>query len=325
MKSRLLAVVIAAVAGVALGAGATGAQEPATPVPPAATPAALHFSEATISIWPEFDQPSGLVFLAATLAPDVSLPATVTLTIPLEASDPTAVATGNPPQDTTWSKVAAPGGTGITFQTTDRFLELDFYLPMDMTTSNRTVSYTWPADIAADKLTIEVQEPAGATAVTGDPPLPPGVTGDFGLQYHRREVGAAPAGTPIKTTVNYTKLDSVTTFDALGLQKPQPAAASSDSGGGPGTTTLILIVLVGVVIAAGIVWYFVRRSAGATGGRAAASPRVAQPQAPADEVPAAVPQNGAGTGFCTQCGEPAERADRFCSHCGARLRRGASV
>lgn len=322
MNSRVAAL-IAALFAVVFSAATVGAQETSTPVPPPpATPGAIRFTDLTLSIWPEFDQPAGLVFLAGDLAPDVALPATLTFTIPAQAGDPTAVATGNPPRDVQWSKSTVPGGTAITFQTNDRFIELDFYLPMDLTTSTRNLVYTWPGEIAADTFTIEVQQPFGATGLVTDPQLPPSVTGQFGLQYHRQTMKNVVPGNPIKIAVTYTKTDSRTTFDALGLQRTEPGTTSG-GGGGPSTTTLALIVLVGVIIAGGTVWYFIQRRPQMVA--ATAAKQAARPGAEV-EPPAAVRRNGSGrSGFCTQCGEPSEPEDRFCSHCGARLRRTANT
>jgi len=325
VKRRLLPLIAALLIATVSGTATARAQAVDTPVPPPqTTPGTIRFADLTLSIWPEFDEPAGLVFIAGDLAPDVQLPATVTFTIPAQAGDPTAVATGNPPRDVQWAKSTVPGGTAITFQTNDRFIELDFYLPMDLTTSTRNLVYTWPGEVAADNFTLEVQQPFGATGLVTDPQLPPSVTGQFGLQYYRQTTKNVAPGNPMKIAVTYTKTDSRTTFDALGLSRTEPGATSSGSDGGPSTTTLVLIVLIGVIIAGVTVWYFIQRRPQ----MAASTAHRGGPARPAADIepPAAVRRNGSGgTGFCTQCGEPSEPEDRYCSHCGARLRRTAKT
>lgn len=347
-RIAVLAAVLALSTAV-LGGRSVAAQE-GTPVPPAVTPTTTtHFANLAVHIWPEYDRPAGLVFMAGDLASDVQLPAQVTITIPAEAGDPTALATqdqawpvptASAQQALQWSKATTPAGTAITFTTTSTFVEVDFYLPLNLTVSQRTLNYTLPPEISADNLQLEVQEPAGATGITLDPPIPAVGSDNNGFQYHAQTMTKVAAGTPVKVSMSYTKTDSRTSCEIIGEDKCKPqdqqatgsSSTSSSSGGGLGTPELLLIVLVGVIIAGGTVWYFTQRRpqpavarAGAAGARPAAPrPRAAVPESPAEEPP---PPAGDGTaaGYCTRCGEPSEPEDRFCSHCGTRLRRGAGV
>ncbi len=342
----VLAAVLALCAAI-VGAGTVAAQQ-TTPPAPAVTPAtSVHFANLAVHIWPEYDRPAGLVFFAGDLASDVQLPAQVTITIPAAAGDPTAVATqdqawpasNSSQQALQWSKATTPDGTAISFTTTSTFVEVDFYLPIDLTVSQRTVSYSLPPEVSADNLQLEVQEPVGATGITLDPAIPTVGQDNNGFQYHAQTLNKVAAATPVKVSMTYTKADSRTSCEIIGEDKCKPqsdssnqASTSSDSGGGLGTPELLLIVLVGVVIAGGSVWYFTQRRpqpavarAGAAAGRAAPPrSRAAAAVEPAVEEARAL-EDAPAAGYCTKCGEPSEPEDRFCSHCGARLRRGAGV
>jgi hypothetical protein len=55
---------------------------------------AVRLSTLDIGLWPEHDRPSLLVIYRATLPAEVTLPAKITFSIPIEAGEPTAVAVG---------------------------------------------------------------------------------------------------------------------------------------------------------------------------------------------------------------------------------------
>ena len=63
-------------------------------IPSAQAQEAPRFETLTIDLWPEYDRPSMLVIYKGELSPAVSLPAEVTLRMPVEAGAPAVVAVG---------------------------------------------------------------------------------------------------------------------------------------------------------------------------------------------------------------------------------------
>ena len=92
----------------------------------------LNVSTVEVDLWPEYDRPSMLVIYRITLAPDVTLPAQVSLRIPARVGLPNAVAA----KQTDGSLINTPydlqesGDWGILeFQATSPELQIEYYDP----------------------------------------------------------------------------------------------------------------------------------------------------------------------------------------------------
>ncbi len=264
---------------------------------PAANP---RLASLQIEIWPEYDRPAAaLVILRGQLAADVALPAAVSLRIPAASGGPAAVA-----------YAAAAGGNNLNLPY-DRagagdFITLKFDCPSASSTSSSTTrsrrnapgrefTYVWTGDLATDRLTVTVQEPATATDVSVVPALEASVVGQDGLRYRSAELGASAAGKAVAVNVRYTKSDARTSAELL---KPQTQAAASPATADTTRRDLAIALAVAVAIlvlgSIGIsAWWYRRKSR-----------------------PEAQPDAG---GFCRKCRTPFRTGDRFCSKCGAQL------
>src|SRR3970282_1485981 len=131
-----------------------------------------------IDIWPEFDRPAALVILHGEIAPEVTLPAPVSLRIPTSSGGPAAVAnavSADAPLLTIpyeRSEVQVDFLT-LTFETDTRFFQLEFYDRLKTDGASRSYTYIWTGDLAAGQVTVQVQEPAGATELSIRPDLGP--------------------------------------------------------------------------------------------------------------------------------------------------------
>jgi hypothetical protein len=155
-----------------------------------------------------------------------------------------------------------------------------------------------------DRLSVILQEPAGARDFSVQPALDGTATGQDGLRYRSAELGTLAAGKQLPVKIRYTKTAAQTSTEILQpaaktLQpevpsvSPAPAAGSSDKF----RWALILAVAAALVCGAGAAFLWWQGSRKASG---------AQP---------------AATGFCSKCGTQPAPGDRFCSKCGAPLRR----
>lgn len=291
--SRMTIVVFAAIPLCAF-AGAPPGRDTAQATP--------RFASLELDIWPEFDRArAALVILKGELAADLALPAVVSLRIPA-SSDPTAVAFASAPRAELFNleheRTSAGAFTTLRFKTSHRFIQVEFYDPLVADTSDRRFTYVWPGDLAVDRLTVRVQEPAVARGLLVNPDLGIGMTGPDGLLYRTAELGALQAGKRLPIEIRYTKTDPRTSAEILGLKAAvsRPPAAIGSGAGFPGW---LLIVAVSAVLLAGAaaasLWW--RRRARASAAR------------PGD------------SGFCHQCGNRLAAGDRFCSKCGALVRK----
>ena len=273
-----------------------------------------------IDIWPEFDQPSVLVILHGEIAGDVTLPATVSLRIPTSSGGPTAVASAATASARLVSLAYARTDIQVDlmtlrFTTPDRFFQVEFYDRLSTDNPERNYAYLWPGDLPVGELVVQVQQPAGATDLSVQPDLGASLAGPDGLAYSQASLGAFDAGKPLPISVRYNKTDPRTSAEILGLRTPAaPSATGTGSGLGISTWLLVLAAVTALVVAGGgaILWRWRPwPSSSAAGGRTRAQRR----------------RQGAGgpekaPGSCQQCGSRLRSGARFCSDCGAPLRRG---
>ena len=272
-----------------------------------------------IDVWPEYDQPAALVILHAEIAPDVTLPAAVSLRIPSSSDGPAALAYAASADgqllNLAYQRSDAQDFITLTFSVPERFFQLEFYDPVPAGVAERSYTYVWPGDFPVDKLIVELQEPATATDLSVQPELGAGVARPDGLTYRRADLGAFDAGQTLTIDVSYRKADARSSAEILGLEpSAPPSAASTGSEEGTPFWLLVLIVLAVLVVGvAGVVLWRWRGRVPATSARGATRAARRREQAAA--------QRESGTSFCPQCGTPLRSRDRFCPECGTAVRR----
>jgi hypothetical protein len=289
-----LALMLLPALGVAQGGGA-----------PKANP---RLASLNIEIWPEYDRPAALVILRAALAESVKLPATVTLRLPAASGGPSAVAHSTTADGNLLSlkneRAKAGEFIAVKFETPSRFFHVEFYEPIPTTDAARSFRYIWPGDLAADSVTVIVQEPASATGISVEPRLATLSTGQDGLHYRMADLGALEAGKPFPITVRYSKADAHPSVDtqkpkapespapaAAPASMPAPAVAAASSSLPDWALPLAGLALLGLIGAGAILLWWRRES------------RIARPT----------------TRFCAKCGAPQAADSRFCSTCGAKV------
>jgi len=277
------------------------------------------FSSLEIDIWPEYDRPTVLVIYRITLAPEVSLPVNLTLRIPAEAGDPAAVA---------WKEAGEGGGLFnmdyerqvngdwglITFTTTMPELQIEYYDPrLLMQDATRHFEFYWPGDFAVDALSVQVQQPRGATEMRISPAMGDGITGQDGLVYYTSQAGSLPADGTFSLTLDYNKASDALSVEGLSVQ---PSAPVTETTSGRRSLMAALPWALGalgvILIVGGGFWYWQSGK-----GRQESMPR--RRRRAAEELEEnTLPVNHI---YCHQCGKRAAPNDRFCRACGTRLRK----
>lgn len=260
------------------------------------------FANLQIDIWPEFDRRAALVILKGELAPELALPAAVSLRIPASSGGPTAVAFAASARaellNLAYDRTDGDGFITLRFNAPQRFIHVEFYDPLATSTPERSYSYVWPADLAVERLNVRFQEPAASSDISVAPELRAGVEGPDGLLYRTADLGAREAGKQLPIEIRYTKRNSRTSAEILGMSAPAaaPQAPASSSQRFPDWLLgLLSVAVVSVGAVAGIFWWRRREKASGT-----------QP---------------GGAGFCSRCGNRLASGDRFCSKCGAAVRK----
>lgn len=306
------------------GQGAVLAQETAP----------LRLSALEISLWPEFDRPELLVIVQGRLADDVPLPARLTLTIPREAGEPHAVAWMA--QDGALLQAAydleqVGDGIAVTFTALEgRSFQLEYYLDaLQVKGQQRQFTFDYRLDVATDELTLELQQPAGATNVVSDPSATETTVGFAGLTYHRLTLQDWAAGQTVEWQIRYDKAGLHLSAETLPTKEAEATEADSSLAF---NAAFGAVAIVGVALAAALVGLWIvgsRRQAEAQRVREqsrrarASKPRKRQdrkgaPPRPKSPSPSAAAQDRPAGGFCHQCGAPLKEDALFCHRCGAQ-------
>jgi len=284
------------------------------PAPVHAKPPAA-FESMEVDLWPEYDQPSMLVIYRITLDPATTLPADVTLHIPVGVGDPSAVASREASGqllNLAYTRAIQGDWSAVSFKTTSYQIQFEYYDPgLVKSGSTRNFTYTWPADYMVKALTLQVQQPVGASQMTLSPDLGNPITATSGLAYYNSTVGSVPAGTQFKLSIQYEK-----NTDALS-QPTQPVQPSETLGpntaGRTQSPSLVMLGLIGLAVILFIIAiYFVFRFNKVEITFSENKRHKPHKSAP-DE-----PQEGI---FCHQCGKRAAPGDMFCRACGTHLRK----
>jgi hypothetical protein len=266
-------------------------------------------SNLSIEIWSEYDRPgAALVILKGELAPEVALPAKIALRLPKSSGGPSAVAffkePGSGPLNLEHKAETTGDVINVRFELPERVFLVEFYDPVPTAQSARGYTYNWAGDLAADRITVIVQEPATATGLDMQPKHERTNTGNDGLNYLSAQLGPQPAGKALPITVRYSKADARTTTEIVKPKSSAPAAAAPSLPSGPAAPApasgtplpgsviaMIVVALLSGITAVGL--FLWQRRGGAP----------------------SHPPHGA----CTKCGAPRRAGDRFCGKCGVKL------
>jgi hypothetical protein len=272
-------------------------------------------------LWPDFDRPSVLVLLTASINPDVALPATVRVPLP-EGATLNAVARINDNNEMIDDLTYSEGEDALVVEATERRLRIEYYEPYEADGLERQFTFSWMADsTGVGELDVSVQQPAAATSLATDPAAEPAVTGSDGLRYHNLPTERVPAGEPYVVAVTYTMASSQLTT-AL-ASAPTPAsddAVAPDAADTGGLSTLnwpiILGAVGGILLLLALGWQlFGSRLSSRNVGR---TPRKPTPQRTPSRT--ATPAGDETAPYCHECGERSRPGDRFCRNCGTQLK-----
>jgi len=279
----------------------------------------ISFSSMLIEIWPEYDKPSVLVIYHITLSSATTFPATISLRIPTAAGEPNAVAErqadGSLYKINYTRQVDGEWAT-ISVTTTSSAVQLEYYDPSLTKDGNaRHFLYIWPGDYAIAQLTIQVQQPVGATNMLISPSLGPGVVGSYNLTYYTQDIGAISAGQNIEINIDYQKTSDTLSAETLPVEPsaPIPQSTATDLNISTWLPWILGILGAGLIIG-GILWFW-------QSGRQRPAPQARRKRSRAGSHD---PENNSTSTeaevYCSQCGKRALPGDQFCRSCGSPIR-----
>ncbi|MFN2216194.1 MAG: zinc ribbon domain-containing protein [Anaerolineales bacterium] len=269
----------------------------------------IHFSSVNVQIWPDYDQPNVLVIYHYVLADDVSLPATVDLLVPIQASV-NAVATSDASGGlltADYSRTVDGDWAVLTTTTDSQNIQVEYYDNYLLEGQTHLYSYTYKGSYAVDMFIATVQQPVNATNLTFSPDLGDITTATDGMTYYSSQITSLAADQTYSLSIQYDKADDILSASQLSVQPSAPL----DNSGKTWTDYLpwIVGILGGLLVIGGLIFGLYSRNK--VGERSPSSLR--KRHKASNEV--------VGDSYCPQCGKRSQPGDVFCRTCGSRLRR----
>jgi len=267
--------------------------------------------QASLYIYPEYDDPRLLVMLDGLIPADATLPITLQFMIPSTASLNSAGSRDTSGNYVPWNNTggdpprtasALPGWDLISFPVSNNNFVVEYYDPIIIGKTDKTISYEFDTLNPISKLAVYVQEPLKSSNFTATPEGQV-VTEADGYTYHEYSFSDLPAGTgspAITFDVGYTKSDSRPSQTIKNTGLPVVPIIAGSLGG--------IILITGIVLA---VVLLPKRGKSRPAKKIVTEHAAAKKQA-IKSKPAAIPQQR----FCQQCGEPLGKGIRFCPNCG---------
>ena len=262
----------------------------------------------TISVWPEYDDPSVLVIYDGEFANKDTFPKQVAFLVPSNARI-NATAYGNGSGDffntDPWKTADAGNGwTRVLFTLPQPLFHVEYYYSPLQGTPDKKMEFVFNSAILTDKVQLEIQEPLKATNFKTDPAAASQSSRGHDFKYHVFTFANVAQGQNLKVQVSYTKTD------------PNPSVANisvpantlpSDSSLGTSAPTSNLILPIGIAaggVALAVLGFLAWRT-----------------RRENDDEPRRRGRSKKGQGaaaFCHECGNGLRAQDVFCSRCGTR-------
>ncbi|KAA3664570.1 MAG: hypothetical protein DWQ04_05095 [Chloroflexi bacterium] len=270
-----------------------------------------------VDLWPDFDQASVLVLITGALPIDTTLPATVTIPLPDDASL-NAVARITSENSMIDDIEFTQNADSVTLTTPDPQFRIEYYMPYTASDNDRSFTFSWMADVAVGQLEVSVQQPAAASSMNVVP-TPTNITASSGdnLNYHILPISAVATGELYEVRVNYEMTEPQLTIDLA--TQPQPTAQTAVSpppvAGNNTNLPLILGVVGGVLIVAVLAWALVNNQ------KTTPRPRKPTPRRKTAVKSSPPPARLASAAiFCHEGGEGLQAGDKFCRECGTAVK-----
>lgn len=268
--------------------------------------------QASLRLWPEYDDPGLLVIFAGVFTNTASFPRQVAFPIPAAARgiQATVVAANGDLLSQPWQITDGK----LTYTLPQPAFQIEFYLDRPPSGNQRDIRYTFETDYAIKSLTISFQQPARATGFATTPQPEQSFQGSDGFTYYSVVQTDVAAGARLPLNMRYTKNDQ-----GLSVAQAQPAAtdAALDSGAPSASTARglptwlpYLLIGLGLAVLAAVAGYWYVRIRPLNEPVTAATPQSRSAGQSGGSRPSAAI-------FCTQCGHRFAAEDRFCAACGA--------
>ncbi|HEY3313330.1 MAG TPA: zinc ribbon domain-containing protein [Anaerolineales bacterium] len=282
----------------------------------------IGFDSLDVSVWPEYDTPTVLVIYKISLAPQITLPAQVSLRLPSGVGKISAVAVGDSAETVSDSGVDykfTPGAdfAQVTIKAAARFVQVEYYDPgLTKNGNQHQFIYEWQGDASVNNFRFEFRQPLQSSNLSVEPALANTILDSEGFQVSDYKKTSVQAGEKLAFTIKYQRdTDSPSTS----FLKVEPSTPLDQTLAGQSTWMSYLPWGLGGL---GLALLFVAGWVYWSSGRFNRASMAAVRKRHAGRGAAEAGEDDGQQVHCSQCGKRAQPGDRFCRACGARIRRG---
>ena len=275
----------------------------------------------TVDLWPDYDQTYVLVLLTGVLPADTSLPATVTIPLPVDATL-NAVARISAENSMIDDIQFTQNADSVTLTTPDPRFRIEYYMPYQSNDNDHSFTFSWLADVAVEQFEVSVQQPSGASTMNVMPTPANATVGSIdNLTYHVLPIASIAAGELYEVNASYTMAIPQLSINLAEQPQasPQTAVLPPPTLGNNPNLPLILGIVGGVLIVGVLAWALVNNQKTTPRPQ---KPRPKRKTAVKISTPKSRPApTTTATKFCHACGEGLHANDKFCRECGTAVKR----
>jgi hypothetical protein len=272
--------------------------------------------EATLQLWPEYDDPGLLVIYSGEFTGTLQFPQEVAFPMPKDARGIQATSRETDGQLLTQQWQILDGK--LVYTLPGPGFHIEYYLDQQPSGDQREISYTFETPYAVDSLNIRAQHPASAAEFLLTPAEDSSIVGEDGFTYSLLNKAKLEPGDKVDLGIRYKKsgqgLSRPPGTVAQITPVPQPSA-SQEAATGPDFASWLPYLLIGIGLAAlagATLYWILRARVSTTAEPVKSAPRSSKPAPP----PASTDESGEERTFCTKCGQHFGADDRFCAKCG---------
>ncbi len=261
----------------------------------------------SISVWPEYDDPSVLVIYDGEFADKTGFPRLVAFLVPSGARINATAYTdskGDYLNTDPWKTEDAGNGLmRVIFTLPAPGFQVEYYYNPLQGAPNKTMDFVYTSAHTVDQVQLRVQEPLKSSDFKTNPAAALQTAGGHDFKYHVFQFTNLAIGQKLQVQISYTKTDPNPSIANITAPQPAPPGETATS------WSLILPVALGATgLALGTLGFFAWR-ARRSEEEAETTPR---PRRRKKRTPV-----GAAA-FCHECGNALRSDDLFCSKCGTR-------
>lgn len=261
-----------------------------------------------VRVWPEYDNQLVLVVYEGEFLDGSVFPQDVKFLAPLNAEIGQVCALRKPSNEH-WCQLAQTeaeeGSLAILYELPIPTYFLEYYYDGIEGGTDRGFAFEFQSPYSIQNLEIEVQQPLRSSNFSLSPEGAVKMSAGDGFKYYRYAFDDVEPGQALTIDASYSKSDT------------RPSVSGASGGGGISAVAVIVVLALAALAVTG--WFLMRRHQRTSlrpvhATHSARKPRMTSPTPSATQATA----KGAKSAFCSQCGTPLEKDDKFCSDCGAK-------